>query len=140
MGYRSTVTGEMIFSRPLKRSEAERPELAKALDDDWSIWKFAEEQIEKVDADGDLLLGVRFTGLELRYDDEVKTIGYGWHETLAKIILQLPDDVKISGMFESVGEGHGDGEYDAERLYVVGRVVHVVRPEVRWPDAPEGAI
>lgn len=142
MGYRSSVTGEMIFSRSLTRSEAAR--MDAALNDEWSVWKLTEEVTEESDEEeGTTTIRRRFTGLELRYDDEVKTIGYDWDRTLQKIIDQLPglpNLVTVTGMFEAIGEQRGDG-YEAERLYVTHpeRRVVTVKPVVSWPDTPEGA-
>lgn len=135
MEYRSEVAGKMTFSRPLKPSEAAK--LNSALNDDWSVWELAQEVAKVVDEEeGITIIRRRYTGLELAYDDEGKTIGYGWEQTFQHIIDQLPEDVTVSGCFTAYGEG-GQG-WRGERLFVRGHKVLKQEACIVWPDLPDG--
>lgn len=135
MGTHTMVKGEMNFSRPLTSTEAIK--LAPALDDEWNIWKLERETQTRSGEDGWEQRREVITGIGLLYEDEIKAIGCGWDRTLERLIRLLPADVQVSGVFE--GEVT-DGDWCRERLYVVGRTVLTVRPEVIWSDPPPGAL
>ncbi len=143
MGTYSSIEGEMTFSRALKPGEI-TDTLRRALNDIWSVWELTEETTSEEDAeDGAVITRTRYTGISLKYTDEIKAIGYGWEKTFQQIVDALPglpSPVTVTGVFEGVAENTGDG-YDAERLYVTHpeRRVVVVKPTVTWPDVPKGA-
>lgn len=125
MGYYSQLSGEVTFSRALNRREAQA--LEPALGDNWNVYKLRREEEERETDEGTLTI-VRVTGIELKYYSRVKA--YEWERVLRGLINVLPEDVTASGCFERVGEESPD----MERLYVVGRAVVSVKPEIIWPE------
>jgi hypothetical protein len=140
VSYYSDVTGKMTFSRPLKQSEAEAPELTQAIEGSyfWGLEEETAEHVVEIEGETTIVYTTKVTGLVVKEVDEIGAIGYGWDSTLQHIINALPEDVSVSGMFEAEGENRGDG-YTAERLYVVDRTVFITKPKVIWPDPPKGA-
>ena len=125
MGYLSYISGEMTFSRPLKRDEAAK---ARPFESDaWQYYALTEEKETRETDDGTLII-TRVTGIELLHTEQVKA--YEWESRLRMIIEKLPDDVTVSGYFERIGEE----QPDMERLYVKGREVVSVRPTITWPQ------
>ncbi len=125
MGYYSYLTGEMTFSRSLKRDEATKARPPES--DPWQFYKLTEEKETRETYEGTLTI-TRVTGTELIHTDQVKA--YEWESRLRMIVEKLPDDVTVSGYFERIGEE----QPDMERLYVKGREVVSVRPTIMWPE------
>jgi hypothetical protein len=125
MGYYSSLDGEIMFSRSINRGEAEA--LKPVLDDVWNVYELMEDREER-ETDGGTLTLVRTTGIGLKYEDQVKA--YEWERVLRELVNALPADVTCSGYFQRLGEE----QPDMERLYVLGRDVVSVKPEIVWPE------
>lgn len=123
MGYLSYISGEMTFSRPLKRDEAAKARPSES--DPWQYYKLTEEKETRETDEGTLTI-TRVTGIELIHTKQTKA--YEWESRLRMIVEKLPDDVVVSGYFERVGED----QPDMERLYVKDREVVSVEPTITW--------
>lgn len=128
MGYLSRITGELVFSRSLKRSEF-APIQSLLSKDIWNVFVL-EVKMEEREIDEGTLTVVCATGLTA-FEEEGKA--YEWKRVLQEVVALMPGDVRISGYFERQGEGHGD-DFDLERLYVRGREVVSIKPKIVWPE------
>lgn len=126
MGYRSSITGELDFSRALNWKESE-PIRVLLERDPWNVYALEAETEERETDEGTLTIVIT-TGLKPLYEDEIKT--YEWERVLREVLALLPADVIVSGYFERSGEEAPD----FERLYVKGREVVSVKPEIVWPE------
>jgi len=128
MGYISSLEGEMEFSRPLTRKES--APLALAFEDNWNVFELITETETRETDEGELTVTKTYgVGLSMS-----SAKAYEMARVLQEAITALPEDVKVTGYFERVGEE----QPDMERLYVVGRKVVVVQARITW-DIPEGA-
>jgi hypothetical protein len=143
MSYYSDVTGEMTFSRSLKKSEMESPELTQAIEDSY-FWELTEETTEhvvEIEGETTVVHTTKAVGLAVKEVDEIGAIGYGWDSALQCIVNALPEDVTVSGYFQAEGTENCGRGYEAERLYVSRwRDVVTTKPTVTWPAPPEGAV
>lgn len=124
MGYYSTFDGELVFSRPLNGRETRA--LKPALNNNWSVYELITEHEER-ETDEGVLTVVQTTGIRPR-EDQLKA--YEWQRVLQDMVNALPEDVTVSGYIERSGEESPD----LERLYVRGRAVVSVKPEIVWPE------
>lgn len=126
MGSYSNISGQLEFSRSLNRKEAE-PIRLFLKSDDWNVYALAIE-LDEHETDEGVLIIAQATGLEPLYEEEIKA--YEWERVLREAVALLPADVTVSGYFERSGEQTPD----LERLYVKGRDVVSVKPEIVWPE------
>lgn len=124
MGYYSTIEGEVYFSRPINKREA--APLIKVTEDPWNVYKLISDT-EECETDEGTLTITRTVGIE-PVGDEGKA--YEWESILRRLIDALPGDVTAEGQLERSGEENGD----MERLYIKGRTVIAVKPEIVWKD------
>lgn len=125
MGYLSSITGALTFSRSLNRKEAE-PIRAFLTQDIWNVYELESNEEEREIDEGRLTI-VQVTGLRA-FEDSIKA--YEWERVLREAVALLPNDVIVSGYFEREGEEMPD----LERLYVKGREVVSVTPQIIWPE------
>jgi len=113
MGYISTVTGSLDFSRDLNQSEYDALYMALGQTSGGSEWPFS------VDTSG-------------IYADESDSGKYYHLEADLKILVNaLPSDVEVTGFIERIGEEWPD----AQRFYVTGEhAVMAVRPRIEWTN------
>ncbi len=127
MGYYSDLSGEVTFSRSLTVKEAKK--VKEAQDSVWGYYELIQEA-ETREVDEGTLTVTRTTGLRLLEEVQSQCKAYEWKNMLRAMIEALPEDVTTSGYFERIGEESPD----MERLYVIGRRVVSVKPEIVWPE------
>ena len=111
MGYISTVTGSLDFSRDLNQSEYDALYMA------FGQTSGGEEYPFSVDTSG-------------IYTDESGRF-YTLEADLRILLNALPADVEVTGFIERIGEEWPD----AQRFYVTGEhAVMAVRPRIEWTD------
>jgi methionine aminopeptidase len=138
MGYSSLIEGELIFARPLKRSEVKALE-PFLIDESGHVFELIEDEITVTDEDeGTTLIRHSVTGLQPieAYNGQLRAIGYDWHKVLRKIIDALPPGVGASGEFHAAVQGRFS-DYGEEKLAVSGRDIRRYVGVMTFPEDGE---